>query len=275
MIRKMGEIASLILLGLISCVGTCLALDEDQAIRQVLRATVQIIVRSSTPSVPADTGSGVIVSPQGFILTAKHVLKEYFRSPETTNVFVRLLDNNLILGPEKRAEFISPDPTNVDMALIRLIGDNLPFLKVGSSSLVTMDESLVAVGFVGGGENWLTKSGRRNGLTWEVDIPLFPGSSGGPVVKRGCDVLVGIVSGGLEDAQTRTLIPGRSVIVPSQFGAFLLARAEATHSPNLCQDSRVHETVDHVTSTSSQPACKEISVAETINGISIWRKKCL
>ena len=260
------------LLLLVSSAQKVIAEDEDP-LRRALRATVQIVIRDSANTVRG-TGSGVLVSHDGYILTAKHVIEDYYKSPESTSILVRILDGNLTLRPEQIAEAISRDP-NVDMALIRVTGEKFPFLRIGNSSMVKIDEQLVAFGFERSGGKWLTKSGRRNGLNWEVDIPLFPGSSGGPVVKSGCDMLVGIVVGGLEDPITKALIPGRSQILPSQFGAFVLGYGASTQSAKLCDsmvESPLHSPTPNRPPTSP---CKEITVSETVNGVTTWAKKCL
>lgn len=257
------------LLAILSCVLETNA--EDKVALGVLRATVQILVKDQQNNV-LGKGSGVVVSPDGHILTAKHVLNEYYKSPDTRNVFVRMNNPNLILQPESRVSVVGRDP-NIDLALLHLPARDLPYLRKGNSSLVEMNERLMASGFGAGSETVLSKFGHRSGLTWEVDNPLSEGFSGGPVVKDGCDVLVGIVSGGLQDS-SGVLIQGRSQIVPSNYGSGFFYQAASVNAATLCSE----------TSSPSQPpddphpsntGCKEVTISERVNGVVTWSKKCL
>ncbi len=251
----------------------------DRAAINVLRATVQVLIKDAQNNT-LGIGSGVIVSSDGHILTAKHVLDEYFKSPETRRVVVRLPNQHLMLQSENPVKVISRDP-NVDMALLRLPTIDLPFLKFGNSSLLEMHDRLMASGFGAGSETVLSKFGHRSGLAWEVDNPLSEGFSGGPVVKDGCDVLVGIVLGGLGNSSG--IIPGRSQIIPSQYGAMLFAQASSAQSETLCSESSPTN-LDPAGEkkggpTESSPggsvACKDVTVSERINGVLTWSKKCL
>lgn len=252
---------------------------EDRPAVNVLRATVQVLIKDKQNNT-LGTGSGVIVSSKGYILTAKHVLNEYFKSPETRRVVVRLPNQNLMLLSENSVAVVSQDP-NVDMALLHLPTIDLPFLKFGNSSLLEMHDRLMASGFGAGSETVLSKFGHRSGLTWEVDNPLSEGFSGGPVVKDGCDVLVGIVVGGLENSSG--IISGRSQIIPSQYGAMLFAQANSTQSETLCSESsstNLSSAAEKKEGSREPPpvesfGCKEVTVSERINGVLTWSKKCL
>ncbi len=248
---------------------------QESPAKHILRATVQIELRDNANKLLA-TGSGVIVSPDGYILTAKHILADHFKSPDTTQVLVRRVDDNLILLQGSRITEIIPE-SFIDIALLHLPSDGLPFLKIGQSSILKWDEKLVAYGFGLGSEQVLAKFGHRSGLTWEVDIPVSDGFSGGPVIKEGCPMLIGIVSGGLQAAGG--LIQGRSKIVPSQFGINLLAQAGVTPSSTLCGEtvSTVETNTNHKDTAPLEPPlpCKEVTVTELVNGIRSWSKKCL
>ncbi len=80
------------------------------------------------------TGSGVIISSDGYIVTNNHVVNG---ADELT---VTLNDNR-----EFSARIIGTDPTT-DLALIKVNGNNLPTLPVGDSDKLKVGEWVIAVG---------------------------------------------------------------------------------------------------------------------------------
>ena len=89
--------------------------------------------RVQTPKKEA-TGSGVIISPDGYIVTNNHVVSG---ADELT---VTLNDNR-----EYSARIIGTDP-NTDLALIKVNGKNLPTLPIGDSDNLKVGEWVLAVG---------------------------------------------------------------------------------------------------------------------------------
>ncbi len=79
-------------------------------------------------------GSGVIVSPEGYIVTNNHVVQE------ATNVTVTLNDKR-----EFNATVVGTDPST-DLALIKIDQAGLPFLTYGNSDAVKIGEWVLAVG---------------------------------------------------------------------------------------------------------------------------------
>ncbi len=80
------------------------------------------------------SGSGVIVSSDGYIATNNHVVAN------AENIVVTLNDNR-----EFVAKLIGTDPTT-DLALIKIEGENLPFMKFGNSDNVKIGQWVLAVG---------------------------------------------------------------------------------------------------------------------------------
>ena len=79
-------------------------------------------------------GSGVIVSPEGYIVTNNHVVQD------AVNVTVTLNDKR-----EYKATVVGTDPST-DLAVIRIEESNLPFLAYGNSDDVKIGEWVLAVG---------------------------------------------------------------------------------------------------------------------------------
>ena len=80
------------------------------------------------------SGSGVIISKDGYIVTNNHVVGF------ADNIRVTLTN-----GKEFRAEKIGTDPAT-DLAVLRIEADNLPYLKYGSSANLRIGEWVLAVG---------------------------------------------------------------------------------------------------------------------------------
>ena len=80
------------------------------------------------------SGSGVIISPDGYIVTNNHVVDKAEKIEITTD------DHRNF-----RARVIGTDP-NTDLALIKIDGTNLPIVKFGNSDAVKVGEWVLAVG---------------------------------------------------------------------------------------------------------------------------------
>ncbi|HTE00917.1 MAG TPA: trypsin-like peptidase domain-containing protein [Mucilaginibacter sp.] len=80
------------------------------------------------------SGSGVIISPDGFIVTNNHVVEKAEKIEIVTN------DHRHFT-----AKVIGTDP-NTDLALIKISATNLPIVKMGNSDAVRVGEWVLAVG---------------------------------------------------------------------------------------------------------------------------------
>jgi len=136
------------------------------------------------------TGSGVIISPDGYILTNNHVVDG------ATDVEVTLPDRR-----EFKAKVIGTDP-KTDVAVIKVDADHLPAITVGDSSKLHIGDQVLAIGNPFGVGQTVTmgivSATGRAGLGIEdyedfiqTDASINPGNSGGALVNdRG--ELVGI-----------------------------------------------------------------------------------
>lgn len=80
------------------------------------------------------SGSGVIISPDGYIVTNNHVVEKSDKIEVTTNDHQHFV-----------AKVIGTDP-NTDLALIKIEGTSLPIVKLGNSDAVKVGEWVLAVG---------------------------------------------------------------------------------------------------------------------------------
>ena len=127
------------------------------------------------------TGSGVIISSDGYIVTNNHVVNG---ADELT---VTLEDNR-----EFNAKIIGTDPST-DLALIKINAKDLPTLPIGDSDKLQVGEWCIAVGNPFGLNNTVTagiisakaRSLGANGVESfiQTDAAINPGNSGGALVN--------------------------------------------------------------------------------------------
>src|SRR5690606_13239156 len=106
---------------------------------------------------PQATGSGVLISTDGYIVTNNHVVEG------ADKIEVALTDRRVF-----EAKIIGRDP-NTDLALIKINEKNLPFVKLGDSDDVRIGEWVLAVGYPLGLESTVTAgivsaTGRATGI---------------------------------------------------------------------------------------------------------------
>jgi Do/DeqQ family serine protease len=143
------------------------------------------------------SGSGVIISDDGYVVTNNHVIED------ASNIEV-VMNNN----QRYYAKLIGADPTT-DLALLKIRAKNLPFVRYGNSDKVTPGEWVLAVGnpfdlnstvtagIVSATARNIGILRDRNSLQVEsfiqTDAAVNPGNSGGALVNlRG--ELIGINS---------------------------------------------------------------------------------
>lgn len=135
-------------------------------------------------------GSGVIVSPDGHVVTNNHVVSD------AGQVTVTLLDKR-----EFKGEVVGSDP-QTDLAVIKIDASNLPYLKWGDSSKLQVGDYVLAVGNPFGLTATVTQGivsavGRGGmGITQyedfiQTDAAINPGNSGGALVNANGE-LIGI-----------------------------------------------------------------------------------
>lgn len=138
-------------------------------------------------NVPKDSreqalGSGVVISPEGYILTNNHVVDG------ATDVRVTLSDKR-----EFKAKIVGTDP-KTDIALLRIDAKDLAPITIGDSSTVQVGDVALAIGDpFGVGEtvtSGIISATRRGNLGIEdyedflqTDAPINPGNSGGALIN--------------------------------------------------------------------------------------------
>ncbi len=129
-------------------------------------------------------GSGVIIKPDGTVLTNEHVILRAER------IKVTLLD-----GREFEGKLIGSDPES-DLAVLRILGEGpFPTLTMGTSRDLMIGETVIAIGNPFGLSHTVTagvisslhrsiKSGDRIYRDFiQTDASINPGNSGGPLLN--------------------------------------------------------------------------------------------
>ena len=135
--------------------------------------------------VTGSLGSGVLISPKGYIVTNAHVVQQ------ANEIIVTLLDES-----QYKAELVGADPES-DLAVIKVDAPK-PFqaIRMGTSSDLMIGETVIAVGNPFGYQHTVTTGVvsaldrtlqpapnlKYDGLI-QTDAPINPGNSGGPLLN--------------------------------------------------------------------------------------------
>jgi S1-C subfamily serine protease len=250
-------------------------------------AVVGLTVR--TEKSRGGTGSGVVVAPDGLILTNSHVAGEASRGG---SIAVTTAD-----GQDLHARLVGDDP-DTDLALIRIDEPvTLPAAPLGDSRRLKRGQLVIAIGNPLGFESTVTtgvvsalgrslraRTGRLIDDVIQTDAALNPGNSGGPLVSSYGQV-VGINTAVIMGAQgicfavaanTASFVLGELVRHGRVRRAFIGVSAQQTAIPprrrraaGLTQDSAVMVTTVEAGSAADRAGVKAGDIVLGLDGLTI------
>jgi S1-C subfamily serine protease len=155
-------------------------------------------------------GSGVLIDSDSLILTNAHVVGD------ASEVTVVTHD-----GKKLRGKVVERGEEEVDVALVEVPATHLPFLTILPTDELRVGSWVAAVGH-GSGGIWAFNTGMVSNIypgesgrpVFQTQIPLNPGSSGGPVIDRK-GRLVGVVTSGMTNSNSINFAIRASAVVDS------------------------------------------------------------
>lgn len=226
------------------------------------RAVVQIFVRSYIPAESEDntgqvltaqnsSGSGIILSPDGYILTNAHVVKGAHTVKVDLNI--RTETEARLAGSHNMSRQLTGNIVGIDhesdLAVIKVDAKNLPYLEFGDSDELKQGQLVLALGNPLGLDNSVSL-GVVSAVSRQIkpddsmvyiqtDAPINPGNSGGPLVDAdghvvGVNSLIITQSGGSE---------GIGFAIPSSIAKEVYAQLKAQGHVHRAQLGLVAETI--------------------------------
>lgn len=156
------------------------------SISTTIKARRRSLFSRQPGSTRGPSGSGFIISKDGFVLTNNHVIEG------VDKVFVRLYN-----GKDVEAEIIGAD-AETDTALLKIVGDDFTPFVIGNVEKSKVGSWVLAIGAPFGFDQTVTAGiisakARSVGEQYipyiQTDVAINPGNSGGPLINMAGEVI--------------------------------------------------------------------------------------
>ncbi|MDO4481223.1 MAG: trypsin-like peptidase domain-containing protein [Bacillota bacterium] len=177
-------------------------LSTPDIIQKVLPSVVGITTATASG---AGSGSGIVFSEDGYIVTNQHVIKD------AISITATLSD-----GTEHEAALVGQDE-RTDLAVIKINANNLTAAEIGNSDELVQGETVLVIGNpLGETLSGSTTQGIVSALGREIEVEgrimhylqtdaaVNPGNSGGPLVNA-AGLVVGVTSAKISSSYTEGL----------------------------------------------------------------------
>ena len=214
---------------------------EEMSLREVYEHSIPSIV-SVRAWLGDDSGSyfwgtGIILTPDGYILTNQHIVDRM------NNARIRFSD-----GTEKEALLVGEDYAT-DLAVLKVEADGLKPALLGDSGALAVGQAVAAIGnpisqellgtmtdgIISGAERTMTLDGRRMRMV-QTNAAINEGNSGGPLLNLYGQV-VGIINMKLVNRTSEVIYEGMGFAIPSsvvrEVANALIAEGAVTGRPAL------------------------------------------
>jgi S1-C subfamily serine protease len=186
-----------------------MALDEATILARARPAVVTVICTNAKGE-EYSFGSGCIVSADGVVLTAWHVVAKAAKARV-----------ELATGAAHAVQGLIGGDASQDFALLKIEGKALPVVRLGDSDKVRQGDRILTLGAPLGLEQTASEGivsavrERRDGTKLlQITAPISPGSSGGPLLNAQGEV-VGITSFLLTEGQSLNFAVAINAVKPS------------------------------------------------------------
>ena len=186
-----------------------------------------------SPELEVATGSGFVISPAGYVITNDHVVSgedvtvQRFGVPVRVRVEVKRIEVCFPSDGTRLEARVEATDRDLDIAILSVSGSDLPFAALGDSDALSAGQAVKVIGFPFGravevgapveedtipnptisrGTIGALRAGAEGDARYiQTDAPVYPGSSGGPMLDEHGRV-IGVVRMRLE--QRATVGPG-------------------------------------------------------------------
>lgn len=168
---------------------TILVADVSGVVKKAMASVVGIEAEDYTGYVTSRTGSGIILSVDGYIMTSSHVIS----GCDSINV---TLDTG-----EEYAAFVVGDDSYSDIAVLKIDAEDLKAAELGDSDQVEVGQPAIAIGNPTGYLQGTTTFGIISGVDrnmvvnntvmnlLQTDAAINSGNSGGPLLNQNGQVI--------------------------------------------------------------------------------------